>query len=382
VFDSGSLLTYISLEEMETPGEVFKGVPRGADPLEVIVPQFLVRAIAQSTCLSGATNLLTLTLMTNIDLCAQHSVSHIIVCYTPNSPNLIKPTKYVFAQASIYVTPITGAKASTPVLLLPVDDSHDVPDLFWDAKSRGFNSSGRWGCGSCAYETLHLDLRPGQVLLANVSYKLRAVVRNPRSDEWELPQAHALLAPLSVGATGSFSPIPLSPFIISSDPRDAVPNGSQPMRVLEPYFSVMRIGQSTTAQGALNMITVTLQSPFPLRRNSSITLSGLLGASAADGEIRLQDAVTGASNCSAMLTGRVLASCAGHFAARGAEIAAAGVVYGAGSWSNDSSTLVVFVRNGTLADEHLVVSFNVTNPPHGQAAPRPSVQASIFFLSV
>lgn len=353
IYHAGSLLTHINAAAMDKPGELFRGVHHGSDPLKVIVPQFVTRDIGQSTCLAGATNMLTIALKTNINLCSEHS-------------------------ASIFVTPLTGAKAETPVSLVPVTGGNNAPELFWNSKTQGHNNTGRWGCGSCAFESLYLDVRPGQTFLANVTYKFDAVVRNPRGNEWELPQDHAHLAPLTVGATGSFAPIAAVAMTIANDERDAVLNGSQPLKVLEPYFSVKGIRQHTTAQAGINTLTVTLQSPFPLKRNSSITLTGLKGAHGRQGAVLLQD-VRGedsAVNCTTWLS-----SCAAHFAASVAQLGASSGSDGEGFgfWNNTTKSLALYLRNGTSANEHIVFSFNVTNPAHGQAAATPSVEASLEY---
>ena len=92
------------------------------------------------------------------------------------------------------------------------------------------NSYGRWGCGSCAYESLTLEVAPGRVLDANVEYSFRAVVRNPRTDEWLLPQPHALLAPISIAATCSgFATFPSANMQLVHEEREGVTNGSHPL---------------------------------------------------------------------------------------------------------------------------------------------------------
>ena len=145
----------------------------------------------------------------------------------------------------------TGAKASSPVTLSDVGSS----DAAGNAIHLFTNRSGRWGCGSCAYETLCLDLSPGQAMQAFLEYAFQVSIHNPRvrpssrqylhsctrftrltstkvqtltttyhqSDEWLLPQPHALLAPLTISTTcGSFSVFPPAPMQVARHAQDGV----------------------------------------------------------------------------------------------------------------------------------------------------------------
>jgi hypothetical protein len=373
VMASGAALTSISRSRMVRPHLNPFGVFNGSDPLQVVVPEFLTRSIAQSTCLAGATNILTLTLTSNMYLSHHH-------------------------KAIITISPLTGAKASSSVVLLSVPGGNSAADLFWDASPEreaeaaasafsrarappnpsaeslrslalSRNSSGRWGCGSCAYETLYLHLAPGRVMMANVAYIFQAVLRNPRSDEWEIPQRHALLAPLTIAASSNgYAQFVRAHVQLPIEARDGVANGSQPLMVVAPYFSLRRIGQSSTGQGALNTLVVTLISPFSIPANSSITISGLRGAQLNEGPTPLRNITSSPSNCS---TG----TCAGFFRAG----PAAEPCSGDGYWSRNASSLVMYLCNATLPYQLTVFSFNVTNPLSGQEASPVTLSVTLEF---
>ena len=53
---------------MDKPGTALHGVAGGADPLKVVVPAFSVKAIRQSTPVSGATNKIMVTLTASYGL--------------------------------------------------------------------------------------------------------------------------------------------------------------------------------------------------------------------------------------------------------------------------------------------------------------------------
>ena len=340
VFASGSALTNIGIAPMMKPHGQYKGVFNGSDPLEVLVPEFIVRRIAQSTCLAGATNYLTITLKSNMYI---HHDS---------------------AFPSITISPLTGAKATNPVSLQPVANGNSAPDLFR-------NTSGRWGCGSCAYETLNLDIVPGRLFSAQTEYIFDVVVRNPRINEWGVPQRHALLAPLAISATcGNIATFASKHMEVANLVRDGIVNGSQPLLVLQPEFSIKRITQTSTSQRATNTMHVMLQTQFAIPINSSITISGLQGAIASEGSMQLQDDLSGISNCSAHQQKCSLIFCAGI---------GSPILPGYGYWNNHTKSLTLYVCNTTVGREMIVFSFNVTNPPHGQATQPLTFQASLEY---
>ena len=88
----------------------------------------------------------------------------------------------------------TGAKASSPVTLSEVGSS----DAAGNATHLFANRSGRWGCGSCAYETLFLDLSPGQAIQAFLEYAFQLSIRNPRVRD----PARASICTLVLGLLG------------------------------------------------------------------------------------------------------------------------------------------------------------------------------------
>ena len=65
----------VGREAMSKNGSALYGVSNGADPLTVVVPEFLIKSIQQSTPVSSAINTLTITLIANYNLASRSRVT-------------------------------------------------------------------------------------------------------------------------------------------------------------------------------------------------------------------------------------------------------------------------------------------------------------------
>jgi len=127
-----------------------------------------------------------------------------------------------------------------------------------------------------------------------------------------------------------------------------VPNGTDPLTIVEPLFSTKAIRQSTPVSGAVNTITVTLvSSTHDSPAGTVVTLSGLTGSQTA-------------SSGSLLLT------------------STSGLLGTAGSWTQGTGTLELTVEAGGLTKgSTYVVTFNLTNTASDQASPAISIEATI-----
>eukprot|EP00960_Hanusia_phi_P007635 218330-Hanusia_phi.AAC.2 len=307
-------------------GQTIKGVVRGSDTLRILVPEFLTAVIAQSTCLSGATNFLSITLQTNINL------------------------EYV-DRASITVTPLTGAKAQSPVTLLPETNGNSGELLFEDAS--GNLGYGLWGCTSCAFETLFLVVGNGLILQTGTEYALRAEIRNPRPDEWTLPQEYAPEGPVAISANGQFATFAPRVMLAAQESRDGIANGSLPLKIVVPEFVVRRVGQSSASQNASNTLTFTLQISVDVTRNSSIHISSMDGFLIDSSVVPISSPTNSSSDF------------------LGSEIFSGSLnldLFQTAGWDSSTSTLSLFFVNGSLANQTMIFSVSGRNQEQGQKA--------------
>ncbi|EKX49278.1 hypothetical protein GUITHDRAFT_135976 [Guillardia theta CCMP2712] len=305
-------------------GLTIKGVVRGSDTLRVLVPEFVTAIIAQSTCLSGASNYLYVTLQTNINL---ENVD----------------------GASITIKPLTGAKAASPVTLLPVTNGNSAELLFQDAS--GNVGYGLWGCTSCAFETLYLTIGSGLIMQTGVQYAFKAEIRNPRPDEWTLPQEYAVEAPVSITANGAFASFASKTMQVVQESRDGITNGSLPLKVVVPSFVTKIVGQASASQNSSNSLTFTLQISVDVTRNSSILISNMNGLLIETDLVQLSSP----TNLSSDFVGAEIFS-----GSRNLEVAETG------GWEAASSSLSLFFVNGSLANQTIVFSVHGRNQEQGQ----------------
>ena len=126
-----------------------------------------------------------------------------------------------------------------------------------------------------------------------------------------------------------------------------VANGSDPLTVAMPVFSVKSIQQSTPVPSATNTMTVTLTASYSLAFGSTVTITGLTGSQTPDSASL---AVTSTSS----LLGTT------------------------GVWNQSSGQLVLTAASGgTTSGTACEVRFNLTNPATAQSSPAVSVSATL-----
>ncbi len=126
-----------------------------------------------------------------------------------------------------------------------------------------------------------------------------------------------------------------------------VANGTDPLLVAVPTFSVKSIQQSTPVSGATNTLTLMLTANYDLAAGSTVTIMGLTGSQTDDSQIL---PVTSSSS----LLGT------------------------AGAWTQSSGALVLTAASGgTVSGTAYTVTFNLTNPATAQSSPVVSVAAAL-----
>jgi len=200
---------------------------------------FTTRNIGQSSCFPGATNTITVTMGTDVDLAQKSTVN---------------------------ISGLTGAIIATgPITLMDAGDDGEI------TFARGTKvSEAAWSDG-----TLVLTVKGGGNLSAGTIYTIGFLISNPAS---------ATSSPVvSIAAAGSAT---IGPVAMNKPGSRlyGVLNGSDPLTVVVPHFRVKSIRQSTTAYGELNAIVVTLLANYDLGVGSTVTVEGLTGSQTPDSQ--------------------------------------------------------------------------------------------------
>jgi hypothetical protein len=230
--------------------------------------------------------------------------------------------------SAITITGLASVMKHADVNNITVLDSGYSADISWDQQS------------------LQLKIPVGSNVLLNETVALRIKFFNP---------GHAVYRQ-AISPSVSFS---MSDMIMDVSRLD-VPAQThlQPLTVKGSKFSKAIIAQSSSFQGEINTISITMSTTHALRSSancaSSITISGLQGACVGSDVLQL----SGDSQVFA------------HDAA--------GTVGGTARWnSTDSSlTLYVIANTETTKDQEYVIHFNVTNPASPQDSRAVSISAS------
>ena len=200
---------------------------------------FTTRNIGQSSCFPGATNTITVTMGTDVDL-AQYS--------------------------TVNISGLTGAIATGQITLL---DAGDDGEIAFAAHGTDV-SEADWSDG-----TLLLTVRGGGNLSAGTIYTIGFRISNPTS---------ATSSPaVSIAAVGSATIAPVA-MRKSGSRLYGVVRGSDPLTVVVPLFSVKSIRQSTTSFGEVNAITVRLLANYDVGVGSTVTVEGLTGSKTPDSQ--------------------------------------------------------------------------------------------------
>ena len=264
---------------------------------------FTTKAIGQSNPAAGASNTITVTVVSDTALLAT-------------------------GGSVVTVSGLNGAVASSTVTL--VDAGDDGETIFSDGTTQG---KGAWSSG-----TLTLTVNSGGALVASTNYTFRFQITNP---------ATAQLSPaISIAASGTAT-IASAAMTKPGTALYGVANGTDPLTVVVPSFSLKSIQQSNIMAGVPNTLRVSLTANFNLATGSNVTITGLTGSQTADKE-----------NLSVSSTSNLLGT--------------------TGAWTQASGQLVLTAANGgTTSGTACVVTFVLYNPNVAQESPAVSVVAAI-----
>jgi hypothetical protein len=226
----------IPAQRMRVQNITILGVVDGSNPLLVVIPSFKRSVIAQSDPLVERHNIITLTLISNVNLYAKDN-SVIVIS---NLQNMISPHA---------------------VVLLPTRDNSDHL-LFANA------GSSVEGSALFQLNSLTLTVAAGKAIIAEELYELKFNVTNPGTQQ---PAPQIIIY---ASGTALFESEPLTtPHL----PILGVINGSDVMLIEQPEFDMKSIAQSMPLAFYLNIFTVTLQSNVNLAHKdaSEIVITGL-----------------------------------------------------------------------------------------------------------
>jgi hypothetical protein len=204
----------------------------------VLSATFTTKVISQSNPLAGATNIITVSLVTDADLAATDS-------------------------SIVTISGLSSAVATSPITL--VDAGNDGEISFSDGTTAG---NAAWFSG-----ILTLNLASGMTLGSGTTYSFGFEVTNP---------ATAQAAPtINIEASGTAA-FAASVMTVPDSAAKGVTNGANALLVVVPNFDTKSIQQSTPVPGAQNTISITLQANCDLDDTSTVTISGLTASSTSD----------------------------------------------------------------------------------------------------
>jgi hypothetical protein len=199
---------------------------------------FTTKAIGQSNPVAGASNTITVTLVSDTALAATDG-------------------------SAVTVSGLTGAVASSPVTL--IDAGNGGETIFSDGMTQG---KGAWSSG-----TLTLTVHSGESVVASTPYTFRFQITNPAS---------ATASPtINIAASGTAT-IASAAMTKPGTELYGVANGADPLTVVVPSFSLKSIQQSKIMAGLPNTLRVSLTANFNLANGSKVTITGLTGSQTAD----------------------------------------------------------------------------------------------------
>jgi len=205
---------------------------------QVECANFTKKAIRQSTPIPGATNRITVTLISDTDLLAE-------------------------SGSVVTISGLSTAIASNPRLLLGVGDNGAI--IFSDGTT---GRHGVWNVG-----TLTLTIHSAANLRAGTTYAFAFDITNP---------ATANTSPAIYIEASGITSVVLSPMTVPHLSRYGVRNGANPLQVEVPVFNTKSIQQSITQFAEATTWIVTLNSNYALSSGSTVTISGLTGSQTPD----------------------------------------------------------------------------------------------------
>ncbi|KAJ1465309.1 hypothetical protein T484DRAFT_1865306, partial [Baffinella frigidus] len=312
---------------VDKPGTDLVGVTHGADPLLVIVPTFLSKAIGQSNFLGGEENLITATLMTNVDLATAADGAFISMC--------------CFDSAV--------AQGAEVTLAVRANATGNVTTFCSSNEPGAVEGTAAWNASSFQVR-LYVCSKSGNTFESFVSYVVSFNLTNPTRNQ-DSPE-------IFIEESGFFT-IANS----SMDPPGTVyygeELGSNPLKVVIPQFTSRAIGQSSPFSGLMNTITVTFASTvqFSGAAGAEITVTGLNAGEQAWPNVSL----SGASASSFCV---------------GPELGDVGRSYY--SAETGSARLAVCAGSVVAAGQIHVLSFQLRNPPFSQPSSGNSIAGRSF----
>ena len=209
--------------------------------MQVMVPEFIISTIAQSTPVSGIVNVISVTIEPSVELSG-------------------------YDLSVIRITNLTGAEMPTNVVLSAVGGGNAGHELF--CGTSGQTSLSIWNMTT---SELILQLCENKSMAVGVQYTFEFSIMNPTQDQ-ESPN-------IMIEARGRVVNIEFSPMTKSDAALLDVEGGASPLKVVVPLLTTKTIAQSTPIAGVINMISLTLSCNLQLRVPLSISVSGLSGAS-------------------------------------------------------------------------------------------------------
>ena len=394
----GSNILYLDMSESEAdaPASIYKSSTEysgdlEAWPLYVRNLKFEIKTIRQSTPHAGCRNSITVSLQTNVPL-------------TPNAYCQPRITISGFKSANH-----TSGKIGLVALSGSCPDGGNAAFVFQHARE-GLPGFGTWfnGSSECAggqqadsstacqnaadpaqqQHQGHLELWSAQQTQPGTPYSFSFYIRNPlvsdgtgidplEFDETGIdPQGSPTINIQSLGPSGGEAKFGVPSFVNAASQQESMDRSqdrpcclcdvnekeASPLVVKAPVFCKKRIGQSSPYPCTNNTLTVTISATTQLYANFSvITISGLAGAEAPTGPLKLFDNSGGQDH------DQIFAPAIGGQA-------------GYGSWDNVDKALTLHVVQDIECSGEYFFSFTVRNQNSKQAARDVSIAASRLHL--
>jgi len=303
------------------------GVVNGSNAMLLVKPTFSVRNIEQSHPFSGYLNTFSCSIMTNVNLASEprHYLHH---TYPGNS--------------LISISSFTDAIGPNIISLDTTPGGRGADALFSDgtAPSTASYSNG----------TVTMNFARNKTLVAFVMYVVTFQIRNPMYEQYLTETI------ISISAEGSAN-ISRARFATANKVLYGIPNGTNPLVLVQTAFATAEITQSTPLTTLVNTLTIALKASFALAWSDRavITITNIFNGVVAGSSLVLggngSSLLCSAPLCDSASTGHVLYL---------------------------SNTLSLYVaENQTVLKDHLYVfSFNIVNPRLNQG------QGSVSILAV
>jgi hypothetical protein len=293
---SGSALFPSSRGSMNTDIADRLGVVNGGKPNKILVPAFTVLSIRQSNPAPSALNKLTISLSSNCNLAA---------------------------QSSVVITGLVGSINASSANV-------SIDSIY---SSNAFGSYAQW---TQTTGTLVLN-STGAGVLTGLTYDVSIILINPARDQSSPAISVSSSIKNEFGTVVGF----ISPTAMTKPGESlyGVPNGTNPLHVVTPTFSLKSIRQSVPVPGANNTIIISLQANYNLATGSKLTIEGLSNSG---------------TQSTATLPVRTTSNLLGTFA----------------SWDQPSGTLILTATGGgTTSGESFTIEFELVNPSSKQSSP-------------